>query len=133
MRRIGRRFFCGCIGAAASGSALAMYPPSLMIFFGYGESEISSAGGATINQVVENFRKMRNAHITIVGHTDTAEASVPLSMARALTAKMRLLEMGIPPDRISTVGRGDKGILVQTPPGTREPQNRRVEFVLENR
>lgn len=109
-----------------------MLPPSLMIFFGYGESEIGSAGGATINQVVENFRKMRNARITIVGHTDTAEASVPLSMARAVTAKMRLLEMGIPPDRILIVARGDKGILVQTPPGTREPQNRRVEFVLQN-
>jgi outer membrane protein OmpA-like peptidoglycan-associated protein len=134
VRQLARRLICLTIfWGLVGGSALAMSPPSYMIFFPYGGSEISTIGEYTINQVVDNFRKMRDAHITIVGHTDTAEASVPLSMARAVAAKMRLLEMGIPPDRISTVGRGDKGILVQTPPGTREPQNRRVEFVLQNR
>jgi len=108
-----------------------MYPPSLVIFFGCGESEIGTAGECTINQVVDNFRKMGDAKISMVGHADTAEASVPLSISCAPAAKMRLLEMRIPADRIFVFARGDKGILVQTPPGTREPQNRRVEFVIQ--
>ena len=101
-----------------------------MIFFAFGESEISQQGERTIGQFVAYFFRVETRRVTLTGHTDTAEASVPLSMSRAVAAKMRLLGMGIPVDRISIIASGDKGLLVQTPPGTREPQNRRVEFVL---
>lgn len=133
MRRIGRRLFCAGIatGAVTGGYAFALSPPSFMIFFASGESEISQQGEHTINQFVTSFFRIGRGRVTITGYTDTAEASVPLSMSRAVAAKMRLLEMGIPPDRISIVARGDKGLLVQTPLGTREPQNRRVEFVIQ--
>lgn len=131
MRLLGRRLLCAGIGSIAGGSAFAMTPPSLMIFFSFGEAGITPQAEATINQVVAIFSKRENARVTIVGHTDTAEASVPLSMARAVAAKIRLVEMGISPDRISIVARGDKDILVQTPPGTREPQNRRVDFIVQ--
>ena len=132
MRHLGRRFVCSAIftGVVTGRPALALSPPSFMIFFAFGESEISQQGERTINQFAAFFFRVETGRVTLTGHTDTAEASVPLSMSRAVAAKMRLLEMGIPAARISIVARGDKGLLVQTPPGTRDPQNRRVEFVL---
>jgi len=104
-----------------------------MVFFASGQSEISEQGERTINQFAAFFFKVETSRVTLTGHTDTAEASVPLSMSRAIAVKMRLLGLGIPVDRISVVARGDKDPLVQTPPGTRDAQNRRVELVLHSR
>jgi outer membrane protein OmpA-like peptidoglycan-associated protein len=36
----------------------------------------------------------------------------------------------LPATAISVVGKGEKGLLVPTPDGVREPQNRRVEIVI---
>ena len=36
-----------------------------------------------------------------------------------------------PAQAISVVGRGEQGLLVQTADGVREPQNRRVEIVIQ--
>jgi len=38
---------------------------------------------------------------------------------------------GVPVTATSVVGMGEKGLLVPTPDGVREPQNRRVEIVLQ--
>jgi outer membrane protein OmpA-like peptidoglycan-associated protein len=38
---------------------------------------------------------------------------------------------GVPATAISVVGMGEKGLLVPTADGVREPQNRRVEIVLQ--
>ena len=38
---------------------------------------------------------------------------------------------GVPVTAISVVGMSEKGQLVPTPDGVREPQNRRVEIVIQ--
>jgi outer membrane protein OmpA-like peptidoglycan-associated protein len=101
-----------------------------MLFFDLGKVDISPAGEKTIAAFVDAFQKARDGRVQVVGHTDSAEASVVLSRARAVAVKMRLMGSGIPPDRIVDVGNGDDRPLVATPPGKREPQNRRVELVL---
>jgi flagellar motor protein MotB len=135
MRGSGRRLFCAAVGMAAftGGKAIALspIPPVFMIFFAPGGLEMSQQSENTILQVVNILFSRPNARIAIIGHSDAAEASVPLSMSRAAAAKMRLLEMGVPPDRISVSARGDKDPLKETPPKTSEPQNRRVDFVLQ--
>ena len=42
----------------------------------------------------------------------------------------RLVKLGVPAAAITTVGRGEAGLLVQTGDGVREPQNRRVEITI---
>jgi OmpA-OmpF porin, OOP family len=37
----------------------------------------------------------------------------------------------VPAQAISVIGMGEKGLLVQTGDGVREPQNRRVEIVIQ--
>ncbi|MDP1748828.1 MAG: OmpA family protein, partial [Reyranella sp.] len=68
------------------------------------------------------------------GHTDTSgpEAyNMALSLRRANTVKDALVREGVPATAITVIGRGEAGLLVKTADGVREPQNRRVEIVIQ--
>jgi OmpA-OmpF porin, OOP family len=54
-----------------------------------------------------------------------------LSLRRANAVKAVLVREGIPAKRIVVVDKGESQPLSPTPDGVREPQNRRVEIVLE--
>jgi outer membrane protein OmpA-like peptidoglycan-associated protein len=54
-----------------------------------------------------------------------------LSLRRASTVKSALVKEGVPADSISVVGRGETALLVPTKDNIREPQNRRVEIVIQ--
>ena len=67
-------------------------------------------------------------------HTDTSGApayNMALSLRRANAVKDALVREGVPATAIAVVGRGEQGLLVQTGPNVREPQNRRVEIVIQ--
>jgi outer membrane protein OmpA-like peptidoglycan-associated protein len=54
-----------------------------------------------------------------------------LSLRRANAVKGALVQNGVPATAISVVGKGESQPLVQTADGVREPQNRRVEIVIQ--
>jgi outer membrane protein OmpA-like peptidoglycan-associated protein len=54
-----------------------------------------------------------------------------LSLRRANAVKNALVREGVPAAAITVIGRGEQGLLVPTADGVREPQNRRVEIVVE--
>src|SRR4030095_3750919 len=56
--------------------------------------------------------------------------NMALSLRRANAVKDALVKLGVPAAAITTVGRGEAGLLVQTGDGVREPQNRRVEITI---
>jgi OOP family OmpA-OmpF porin len=111
--------------------SMALSPPSYMVFFEYGKTEIDDRGERTIFLFVEAVRRLDSYNISLLGNCDTSEASVALSEARAIAVKMRLLELGVPPASITVRSCGDSRLLVITPPRTREPQNRRVELIVQ--
>jgi hypothetical protein len=45
--------------------------------------------------------------------------------------KNQLVTEGVPAQAINVIGRGESNLLVQTGDGVREPQNRRVEIVID--
>ena len=120
--------FATSIGVFASAETLASSPePNYFVFFDFGKADLKQYAGYTIKRFLEGFYGRPDCRVKIIGHADTAEASVPLSLARAVAVKVRLVELGVPSDVISVEARGDKSPLVLTSPGTQEPQNRRVE------
>ncbi len=115
-------------------SAPAVSPPSFMVFFDWDRSNLSQQALNTIKQAADAFRQRGNARITATGHTDTSgpeSYNMALSLRRANAVKDALVREGVPAQAISVVGRGEQGLLVQTGDGVREPQNRRVEIVIQ--
>ncbi|HYX03657.1 MAG TPA: OmpA family protein [Reyranella sp.] len=112
----------------------AVAPPSFMVFFDWDRSNLSAQALATIKQAADAFRAKGNARITATGHTDTSgpEAyNMALSLRRANAVKDALVRNGVPAQAITVIGMGEKGLLVPTADGVREPQNRRVEIVIQ--
>ena len=108
-------------------------PPTFMVFFDWDRSNLSSQALNTIQQAATAFKTRGAARVTATGHTDTSgpEAyNMALSLRRANTVKDALVKEGVPATAITTVGRGEAGLLVQTGDQVREPQNRRVEIVV---
>ncbi len=69
----------------------------------------------------------------VVGHTDTVGSPAynnALSMRRSGAVKDGLIGNGIPANAISTAGRGESELMVQTGDGVKEPQNRRATIDL---
>ena len=69
----------------------------------------------------------------MIGHTDrvgSVEGNDALSKTRAQTIGAVLIEGGVPADKLETVGRGERDLLVPTEDEVNEPKNRRVEINL---
>ena len=67
------------------------------------------------------------------GYTDTSGAAtynMGLSVRRAKAVAAQLVADGVPASEIEIHGYGETHLLVPTGPGVREPQNRRVEIIL---
>ena len=112
----------------------AVAPPSFMVFFDWDRSNLSQQALNTIKQAAAAFKSKGNARITATGHTDTSgpEAyNMALSLRRANAVKDALVREGVPAQAITVIGRGEQGLLLKTADGVREPQNRRVEIVIQ--
>ena len=107
--------------------------PSFMVFFDWDRYNLSPQALNTLQQAATAYKTRGGARITATGHTDTSgpeNYNMALSLRRANAVKDALVKEGVPATAITTVGRGEAGLLVQTGDGVREPQNRRVEIVV---
>ena len=100
-----------------------------VVFFDFDKSDLTGEAHQVISQAVATVKRNGFAHIVVTGHTDTAGSvhyNQKLSETRAATVKAAMLEMGISPDAITTIGKGFRDPLVPTGRGVREPKNRRA-------
>ena len=109
-------------------------PPSFMVFFDWDRSNLSQQALTTIQQAADAFKTKGNARITATGHTDTSgpeSYNMALSLRRANAVKDALVRDGVPAQAITVIGKGESQLLVPTGDNVREPQNRRVEIVIQ--
>jgi OOP family OmpA-OmpF porin len=120
--------------AAAPPPPPAPAAPSFMVFFDWDRSNLSAQALNTIKQAAGAYKTKGSARITATGHTDKSGPdayNMALSLRRANTVKDALVREGVPATAISVIGKGETQPLVQTADGVREPQNRRVEIVIQ--
>lgn len=122
------------VAVAVAVPVMAVSPLSpAIVFFAPGSSALTPLGEQTLQSVLSIYRGNGGGiRYVLLAHTDAADAqssSVALSPARALAVKKRLIELGIPADRIEVSAFGDSRPLAKVQPGAAEPQNRRVEII----
>ncbi len=107
---------------------------SYQVFFDFDQSVITAAAARVIAEAAQNAKSGGTSRIDLTGHTDaagTVKYNLALSERRAAAVKAELVRDGITASMIATKGVGKAGQLVPTGDGVREPQNRRVEIVLQ--
>ena len=113
---------------------LSLGAPSFMVFFDWDRSNLSQQALQTIGQAAASYKTKGSARITATGHADRSgpeNYNMALSLRRANAVKDALVRNGVPATAISVIVKGETQPLVPTADGVREPQNRRVEIVLQ--
>lgn len=108
--------------------------PNFLVFFNWDSSSITDAARQVITEAAEVIRNNRITRILAVGHADKsgpASYNVGLSERRAEAVEGALASQGVLADNVEVEWRGESDPLVATPDGVREPQNRRVEIILQ--
>ncbi len=104
-------------------------PSDFLVFFDWDKYNLTPEAMKIIADAVAAAKKEGAKTIKIVGHTDTsgsAAYNLKLSERRANAVAAQMVKLGIPATSLVTVGRGQEDLLVPTPDGVREPQNRRA-------
>ena len=105
-----------------------------IIFFGFNKCDITPEADRVLGDAAATAKSTGAASIKIVGHTDTSGSNAynqRLSECRANAAKTNMVGKGLPEASISTSGKGESELMVQTGDGVKEPQNRRATVDLE--
>jgi len=111
--------------------ALPARPSSFTVYFITGTDELTAESKADLQNILAALKDRPLPDVQVIGHTDTVGdllGNDRLSAQRAETVKSFLVQIGIPAERITTAGRGERELLVRTPDETDEPRNRRVEI-----
>ncbi len=129
-------FLLGACDEPAPQAAAPPPPPvkNFLVFFDFDKSTLTPRAMDIVKEAAATAKSGQNARLTCTGHTDTsgpANYNMALSLRRANTVKNALVSNGVPATAISVVGRGEAQPLGQAADGVREPQNRRVEIVLQ--
>ena len=130
-------FLLGACDEPAPQAAAPSPPPpvkNFLVFFDFDKSTLTPRAMDIVKEAAAVAKSGQNARLTCTGHTDTsgpANYNMALSLRRANTVKAALVRQGVPATSITVVGRGETALRVATKDGVREPQNRRVEIVIQ--
>jgi OOP family OmpA-OmpF porin len=111
----------------------ARSPKQFIVFFGFNKANLTPEAHRVVQDAAAAAKEYGSASIVIIGHTDTSGSvsyNEGLSIRRAGAVKNGLAAEGIPANMISTAGRGESELMVQTGDGVKEPQNRRATIDL---
>ena len=109
-------------------------PQKFLVFFDFDRANLRDDARKIITEGVAYAKNNSKTVLTVTGHADTsgsAAYNMGLSERRADAVKAELIRQGVSANEISVRFKGESEPLVQTGDGVKEPQNRRVEIVLE--
>ena len=109
-------------------------PPNkvFLVFFDWDKYNITPEGERIIELAAQQYKAGGSVKIQVNGYTDTTGSfayNQRLSERRANAVASRLAALGVAKSDMAVAGHSFNDLRVPTPPGVREPQNRRVEIV----
>ena len=135
---VGVRFNFGSEPAPVAVAAAAPPPPPVpqkfLVFFDFDRPAIRSDAAKIVAEAADYAKKNGKARITATGHADTSGTpayNLDLSERRANAVRAELAKLGFSANEVVVMFKGEAEPLVATGDGVKEPQNRRVEIVME--
>ncbi len=120
---------------APAAPAPAVQPArSYLVFFDWDRYNLTDRARQIVREAAENSTRVQYTQIKVNGYTDTSGTpryNQRLSIRRAETVAAELVKNGVARNAISIQGFGETHLLVPTGPNVREPQNRRVEIIIQ--
>jgi outer membrane autotransporter protein len=107
---------------------------SYLVFFDWDKATLTDRARQIVREAANNSTHVQYTRIQVNGYTDTSgtpKYNEGLSVRRAEAVAAELVKDGVPRNAITIQGFGESHLLVPTGPGVREPQNRRVEIVMQ--
>jgi outer membrane protein OmpA-like peptidoglycan-associated protein len=104
-----------------------------LVFFDWNKSDLTPRATQIISEAATDS-KTGATTLNVSGYTDTSGTPTynqGLSLRRAKAVAAQLVTDGVAASEIEIKAYGETHLLVPTGPGVREPQNRRVEIVLQ--
>jgi outer membrane protein OmpA-like peptidoglycan-associated protein len=108
-----------------------------VLYFENDSDELVPESRGVFDQIFAEIAERKAAEIVITGHTDRVGApdyndQLSLDRANAVARRFRddFEKHGIRADAVTTAGRGERDLLVQTADQVPEPRNRRVEITV---
>jgi outer membrane protein OmpA-like peptidoglycan-associated protein len=104
-----------------------------LVFFDWNAANLTPRATQIIAQAAADSHSQNVTTLDVSGYTDTSGTPTynqGLSMRRAQAVAAQLVVDGVSKSEIEIHAYGETHLLVPTGPGVREPQNRRVEIVL---
>ena len=106
-------------------------PQVFLVFFDWDRAAVTPAGMEVVRLAADAYKAGGRVRLEVTGYTDlsgSAGYNQRLSERRANNVASALANFGVARSDMTVVGRGESDPRVPTPPGVREPQNRRVEI-----
>jgi OOP family OmpA-OmpF porin len=105
-----------------------------LVFFDWDRADLTDRARQIIAEAATASTRVQTTRIAVQGNADrsgTPAYNQGLSLRRARAVAAELVRRDVPQAAINIQGFGDTRPLVPTSAGVREPQNRRVEIVLQ--
>ena len=120
------------INVVNTGSSLVVTMPQ-DILFATDSARLTPSIRGDLRVLARHLNKYPNSNVQVIGHTDNqgaASYNLNLSRQRAASVTRVLLNQGVAPTRVTSIGRGEDQPVASnlTPEG--RAQNRRVEIVI---
>ena len=101
-----------------------------IIYFDFDKSRLSNVSMNEINNFIKKNENIINEYI-VIGHTDTKgtkDYNHLLSLKRAESVKLLLINLGIKSEKIKVLGKGEDELRIVTADEIAHPANRRAEI-----
>ena len=122
----------GRISVVNTGTSLVVTMPEA-ILFATDSAELTASIRKNLRVLAQHLNKYPSSHVQVIGHTDNqgaASYNLKLSRQRAAAVTQVLMNQGVAPQRVTSIGRGEDQPIASnlTPEG--RAQNRRVEIII---
>ena len=104
------------------------------LYFVFDKVALTEESKKQLPYILRTVKERVPCEISIIGYTDTAgddSYNQKLSLKRGPMVQKELLSLGIPAEMIQVIAQGEKNLVVPTDDDIIEPQNRRIEILIQ--